>query len=204
MASKTSKLSPLDSLDPSKVQVGRPLLEDLTLWLPSEEVQGATLALVGSCVRNQMHGRQATEITIAVVVSDIEMAERVARAVDLFFAHARGGSHELAHRFHCHNLPDLPFYEILQYRTTNYCGLPIQITIYDDRVKNLADVADAFDYSIDQFVAWLEEGALKAEYFGSIKSWGTCVQLQPCVTAERAKRVKLFCAELGWTYEEDF
>ncbi len=213
MSSKAAKkLMPLDKLDPSLVQVGRPLLEDLSAWL-SVDFPNVTLGLAGGCVRDQLLGRHPKDIHVVIVGVHEDLVLEVINHCSMFFADARN-SHEMAKVYARDGMSDYAskfpgeedrFHAIAQYEPMHDGGLPVDVLIYADRIRTLADVTDSHDHTINQFVAWLDHrGAFQAEYFGNIKTWGTCLQLRPHVTEERIKRVKQICAELGWTYEEDF
>jgi hypothetical protein len=213
MSKTATKLMPLASLDPSKVQVGRPLLSDLSAWL-SVDFPNVTLGLAGGCVRDQLHGRHPKDIDLVVVGAHEAQVLAIINNCTTFFDSVRGSSHELIKLYDRDDKNDYTdkfpgdedrFHAIAQYAPMHEGGLPVDVLIYADRIRTLADVTDSHDYSINQFVAWLDHrGAFHAEYFGSVPSWGTCVQLRPHLTEDRIKRVKQICAELGWTYEEDF
>lgn len=213
MSSKTAKkLMPLSSLDPSLVQIGRPLLDDLSAWL-SVDFPNVTLGLAGGCVRDQLLGRHPKDIDLVVVgAREVQVLEIINHCND-FFDSVRN-SHELAKVYARDGMSDYAskfpgeedrFHAIAQYEPMHDGGLPVDVLIYADRIRTLADVTDSHDHTINQFVAWITiQGLFQAEYFGNITAWGTCLQLRPHVTDERIKRVKQICAELGWTYEEDF
>lgn len=216
---------PLAKMETEMLQIGVELLRNLTVRL-REYYPDVILALAGGCVRDQLNALEPKDIDLVVIGAvpfNAETHERGTEAVlyDLItyygYDQVEHFNRDMADSYATRFPGDEDRFDaIVKYESRRILageddlqflagnGFPLDVLFYNERYKNIADIAASHDHSINQFAAWIDEaGKLQWKYFGDVDGWGYCMQIRNGVTDERRARVAQICSAIGWAYAGD-
>lgn len=176
-------------------------LKELQALATALDGRGASVALTGGAVRDQLHGVPPNDLDFALVGAD---PSAVSWADDALYrlGYEMCGWFDQRDNNYADAFPggEDRFVEIRKY-ANDETGTKLDLLVYTAAFPTIADALASHDHTISQFAAELVRGELLVTFQGHTP-WGECHLLRPGVGAPRIARIKDVCQILGWRYVE--